>query len=515
VLIFRRAVPPFARSEFGRGEVHVSFDTSNLTDARYRLAREVAKFDDKLNRAKRARASAGGVAAPLRVPSNVEIEEVVRAWLVERLARAKQNYTSDGVAIVDVIADLHQHSDDVRRGARIGSGDIALTTQWIAEAIIEQNGWDIHPETGAFSHLLRMVSRGQREADSQQLQDIEGDPIRVTDETFSPDQYQRDSARRLARTSAPLPIFDMFDGYVTEKKPKPSTVRAWRRQIARLVTFIGHDDARRMTPEHMQRWKEHLLTVPNAKGQMLSARTVKDTYLAAAKTILGWAAENGHIEQNPVAKIRVRVPRQSRTRDPGYNNDEAARILRASDEPPSGKLSSESAFAYRWVPWLCAYTGARVNEITQLRKQDVFQVEGHWVILITPEAGTVKGGSHRYVPLHSALIRRGFILEVADKPAGPLFFDLGKRRGGSDENPQPKKVGERIALWVRDKCGVSDPVLQPNHAWRHRFKSLARKYRMDAEIRDVIQGHSPRTEGEGYGTREHIELMAEAIELLP
>ncbi|MEC5293197.1 hypothetical protein, partial [Aurantimonas sp. C2-3-R2] len=30
----------------------------------------------------------------------------------------------------------------------------------------------------------------------------------------------------------------------------------------------------------------------------------------------------------------------------------------------------------RWVPWICAYTGARVNEITQLRRQDIKQIDG-------------------------------------------------------------------------------------------------------------------------------------------
>jgi integrase len=63
--------------------------------------------------------------------------------------------------------------------------------------------------------------------------------------------------------------------------------------------------------------------------------------------------------------------------------------------------------AKRWVPWLCAYTGARVGEIAQLRKQDVRWVDGHYVIHITPEPGTVKTDEPRDVVLHSHLIQRG------------------------------------------------------------------------------------------------------------
>jgi integrase len=33
------------------------------------------------------------------------------------------------------------------------------------------------------------------------------------------------------------------------------------------------------------------------------------------------------------------------------------------------------------VPWLCAYSGARVGEIAQMRGSDIIQMEGIWVML--------------------------------------------------------------------------------------------------------------------------------------
>lgn len=50
----------------------------------------------------------------------------------------------------------------------------------------------------------------------------------------------------------------------------------------------------------------------------------------------------------------------------------------------------EGALAKRWLPWVCAYTGARVGEIAQLRKQDVAHEHGRWVLVITPEARPLK-----------------------------------------------------------------------------------------------------------------------------
>jgi integrase len=79
-------------------------------------------------------------------------------------------------------------------------------------------------------------------------------------------------------------------------------------------------------------------------------------------------------------------------------------------------------------------------------------------------------------------------------------------------NPQAKKVGEYLARWVRE-IGVTDLAVLPNHGWRHRFKTQARLANMDPEIRDVIQGHSPRTVGEAYGDTTPVVSLREISKL--
>jgi integrase len=75
----------------------------------------------------------------------------------------------------------------------------------------------------------------------------------------------------------------------------------------------------------------------------------------------------------------------------------------------------------RWVPWLCVYTGARVAEVCQLRKEDVLDVEGIPCLRITAEAGPLKTpNSERIIPIHSALIAEGFLTFIAALPAGPI-----------------------------------------------------------------------------------------------
>lgn len=74
-------------------------------------------------------------------------------------------------------------------------------------------------------------------------------------------------------------------------------------------------------------------------------------------------------------------------------------------------------------------------------------------------------------------------------------------------------VATRIGNWVR-QLGVDDPNVQPNHGWRHLWKTRARLAGVDADARDAIQGHATRTEGEEYG-EWMVEALAAAIEKLP
>ena len=132
---------------------------------------------------------------------------------------------------------------------------------------------------------------------------------------------------------------------------------------------------------------------------------------------------------------------------------------------------------------------------------------------ITPDAGGTKDGRKRDVPLHPHLVEQGFLDYVALRGERPLFYEPRRARGGKSENPQYAKCGNKLGEWVRD-IGVAAPDVQPNHGWRHLFNRIARSARMDAEIRDAIKGHVPRTEGEKYGDVPFDRKWAE-IKRLP
>ncbi len=315
--------------------------------------------------------------------------------------------------------------------------------------------------------------------------------------------------------AAPSDLMVLFDRYVAERKPAPASVKAFRRVMQHLID-AGHSDPRNLTAQDVVRWKDGLLAEKDEKGEPArGAGTVRETYLAALKVVLGFGVENGELAANVAKEVTVRAPKKVRLREPQFSNDEAATILRAALAPQPGDIAPEHRLARRWVPWLCAYTGARVNEMTQLRAQDVRKVEGVWTLRITPEAGSVKNNQARVVPLHEHLIEQGFLAVAEAKEEGPLFYDPARGRGGKDANPHHKKMGERLAAWVR-KIGVDDPNVQPNHAWRHLFKAISRRpgCRMDPHAVSAITGHAHSAEGDKYGAPE-LPVLAEELKRFP
>ena len=291
---------------------------------------------------------------------------------------------------------------------------------------------------------------------------------------------------------------------------KPSTYESYSNTVDNFVAFLGHDDAVRVTADDVVNFKDHRLSSINPRtGKSISAKTVKDSDLSGLKTLFGWAVSNRRLLANPALGITIKLGKRKVTRPKGFTDDEAGALLKAADAHTRGNERPKTFAAKRWVPWLCAYTGARVGEVAQLRKEDVRKAGDHWVIHISPEAGTVKTDQARDVVLHEHLVAKGFPMFVGGCGGGHLFVTPAK---DGDVLGPLQGVKNRLAEFARET--VTDPRVQPNHGWRHRFKTVARSVGMDSRVVDAIQGHAPRTAGDDYGDVT-VAAMALAMSKFP
>lgn len=290
-------------------------------------------------------------------------------------------------------------------------------------------------------------------------------------------------------------ITGLFDLWWAEAKATgrvEKTRRVYRNAIDRLIEHVGHDDASRLTDAD-------LLAFKDARLKTVSPKTLKDGDLPGLKSVFGWALDNRKIARNPVSVIKLKAAKRIVVRPPGFSDAEAAAIFKAClayERMP--KESPRTAAAKRWAPLVACYTGARISEVLQLRKGDVREESGHRVFDLNPLAGSIKTGVFRLVPIHRHLIELGWLTFVAESDDGPLFA---------------KGSYERVAAFVRDI--VTDPNVQPNHGWRHRFKAVGRDLGLDAYVMDAVQGHAPRTAGDRYGGDVSVVAMARVIDAVP
>ncbi|WP_459593578.1 tyrosine-type recombinase/integrase [Bradyrhizobium diazoefficiens] len=285
---------------------------------------------------------------------------------------------------------------------------------------------------------------------------------------------------------------------------KQSTYESYRNSMARLVTFLKHDTASRVTPEDIVRFKDYRVQ------SGVSPKTVKDSDLAGLKTLFGWAVVNRRLPSNPAEGITIKVGKPRKLRPKGFYDSEAIAILRHAREFAPGREAPKLAAAKRWVPWLCAFTGARVGEMIQIRKEDLRPEDKLWVLHVTPEAGPVKTDEARDVVLHRQIIQEGFLAFAEQSKGGYLFID--PKAGELGVRTAVKTARNKVNEFVREV--VKDKNVDPSHGWRHRFKTVGIEQGVETRVLDAIQGHAPRNVSEGYGDVT-IKAKANAIAKFP
>ncbi|MHC6154798.1 tyrosine-type recombinase/integrase [Bradyrhizobium elkanii] len=289
-------------------------------------------------------------------------------------------------------------------------------------------------------------------------------------------------------------ITGLFDLWWQEAKAtgrSRKTHDTYRGAIDRLVKHLGHDDAGRVTEQDMLAFKD-------ARLKVVAVKSLRDGDLPGIRSVFGWAVDNKKLAKNPTHVIKMKPVKKIRTRSKGFTDDEAKAIFKAClAYVRRPKEDARTAAAKKWGPLVACYTGCRIAEALQLRKEDIRKESGHYVLDLNPLAGSIKSGTYRLVPVHRHLIELGFLTFVNHSGSGPLFA---------------KSSYERIVAFIRTV--VTDERVQPNHAWRHRLKTISRNLGLDHRVVDAIQGHAPRTSGEDYGDVT-VMAMARVIAAIP
>lgn len=300
-------------------------------------------------------------------------------------------------------------------------------------------------------------------------------------------------------------LFERWATYSADKRAR-NTIKRYRATFRSLTAFIAERDVRCLSSDDIYEWAEW-----RRDHEGVSARSINRVDLIAVSSIFRWAGNRSGgrlLSINPARGISLDEPRLIVARERTFREAEIASILNAASAVEQDALHPTRSAARRWCPWLAAYSGARIGELTSLEKRDI-RVEAGIPVM---DLRITKTGEPRNIPLHAHLLEQGFVEFLNSSPSGPLFYDRIRFKPNSETSPAEQQT-KKISQWLRTTVQL-DPGVDPNHGWRHTWKTRALAAGIEERLRDAITGHRVASVGRRYETPS-LSMLTAAMKQFP
>ena len=304
--------------------------------------------------------------------------------------------------------------------------------------------------------------------------------------------HNRDNARPITQnpTIGGKSIMETWEDYKAEKiaavnwKDGESTAKYDHfPHIRTFIKVVGDKKIAAIAADEIESFTTHVLNDPNG-----GSPGNRDKRLTRVAALFRWAKDKRRITDDFSALFRYpgRI-----AQNPYLAFDDAdLKALFESAEYRNCTFDEPSKY---WIPIIALHTGARLNEICQLTRSDIGEHDGIATISITDDNDGDKRlkntASRRIVPIHSALIRCGFLDYVGKIKSGRLFPELPedtKAPGSYKEKMSEYFTAYRRERGVGAKSGRSNKSF---HSFRTTFISRLRLADVPPDRRRRIVGH--------------------------
>ncbi|WP_229602877.1 site-specific integrase [Vibrio parahaemolyticus] len=250
--------------------------------------------------------------------------------------------------------------------------------------------------------------------------------------------------------------------------------------------------------------KGQQLILANKKHNLptLSSESVKD-YIQKCSSFFEWCLQMELTDINPFKGMRFKKTRKDSEAKNAYSQTDLRKLF-------STEIHTESNYKhphYYWLPLLGLFTGARLNELCQLYRQDIFKKEGVWVIRIDNkfEGQRLKNSSsRRVIPIHEKLLELGFIDYINSVQHERIFPALKQERDG---------FGTAASKWFgRFKSKLGFERGHDFHSFRHTVATQLKNADVSPIVAGELLGHSQNNiTYDRYGKSIEISILKRAI----
>lgn len=509
---FKRKIPVDVAKAFHpvKGAVWRSLGVGSVEDALGPLAAEVEEFNAKVAE---ARGKLPRERTVKRRPTDGRTDKVLLMEHIPVLLARYEHFmleNDDALRREMSREDRRERLEEFEAGLALLRDDAAAEDYSAVEDVMAQlltdEGLNAPPGSKARSALLRELLWKDLE-----LLEVQVDRLKGKRGIATPAMPQ--APRELLTLER---AFQHWQAGQTVKR----TIDTYAKYVDGFETLCRALPIEAITPDHVNNYMNDL-----ARDQGLAKETVKNHVLGLA-TLVTYSRQNlsCRLLSNPFMEVSFNALRERpASEDRRAFEIEELRILYNSPLYVQGKRpqgqAQESAY---WAPLLGPFVGARIEEIAQLRIDDVQRVNGVWCLRIAnldenQHLKTVT--SFRFVPMHEEVIRCGFLSYVAKKKVEGHTRVFPSQRNDNKHKIWSNALGKWHGRYLR-QIGLSDPRLV-YHSHRMLFKQRCTHCGVLEEPRDALTGHWISTEkrsGRGYlrtGNRQYpFPALVSAIAML-
>lgn len=235
-----------------------------------------------------------------------------------------------------------------------------------------------------------------------------------------------------------------------------------------------------------------------------------NTRLSFIRILLGIAKDRGLVEINHADDTALQEDKRAVDKRKPYSQEQIEAVMAATE---GMKKTLPTMY---WLPRLARWTGARLNELHQLRKDDIQTREGVTGLMITDEGDhdsetpmrLKNAGSRRWVPLAEQV--RDFAEWASKQPAGPLFPAAPNKYGVVSDG-----FSKRYGRFLRETLKIKDKRVT-FHSWRHGFADMCRAAGVAPDVRMALMGHTEGGVSGTYGSGDGMppRRLSEAVAAL-
>jgi integrase len=507
----RLFVPVDVRSEFGgKEEVWRSLRTQDRSVALQKYRIEQLRFDQEIADKRLVQTQATKEATDA-----AEIERKVELYFYQLMTWDDESRLR-GLS-VEQFDELETNVDEALGDFKEGMkrNDAATVEPEVEEFLA------VHPEikvtkgTEAYQRMIRAIYRAN---------------VRSLEVVRARNQGDYVETLKVEKAIGGIRLLQAFDSWATEHRGPNKTVDEFRAHLNRFVSLHTDLPIASITKEHVRTFKEAMTKYPaklsNAERKLsvaeilkryegkevarLSPNTVNEKYLGPLKAILAHSVANGLLDHNPATGIRAKVEKVKKPPRVSLSDTDIQTVLSFPVFTQGHRPAAGAGEAAKWLPLLAMLTGARLEELARLKKDDL-QTEGGVRFLAIHDVVKTQG-SLRKVPIHSKLIELGFLEFAKSVDSGPLFPLMAWHK---------EKVSDAWSKWwtrYRRANGLEDDR-KVFHSFRHTVKRNLRNAGVDKSLRDAIMGHDADDVAEAYGLDEEgigfaLTTLRDALEKL-